>query len=474
MEQKADFAVIGLGVMGQGLATNMARTGVRVIGYDLNADRMAQFAALGDANERLQSAVSLADLVARLSVPRRILLLVPAGAAVDGALDGLRAELAAGDIGIDGGNSLFHDTERRQIALEQTGIHFLGMGVSGGEEGALNGPALMPGGDRSAYEAVKPILTEVAAKASEDGAPCVAYMGDKGAGHFVKMVHNGIEYAEMQVLAECYDLLSRVYGQTAEQIRALFEDWNRGDGASYLLGVSAAVLQKHDRETGRPAVDIILDKAGQKGTGKWTTQSALDLGVAVPAITAALDGRIVSSFKAKRLALAAAFGRKEPDPLPLDETIVRDLKDALLVGRMIGFAQGVELLRAASQEYSYGLDLARIARVWRAGCILRSPMLDQIALATEQAGDFDHLLALPWFRDQTLKAMPGLKATILQGLARDIPLPVMCSAKSYFDALSSPRLPANLIQAQRDYFGAHQFERIDRSGSHHFVWSELD
>ncbi len=468
--KKADFAVIGLGVMGLGLAENLARNGVYVAGFDLDAERRANLKRLGDGSDRISAAESLSDLVANLSMPRQILLMVPAGAPVDRAIADLKPLLGAGDCIIDGGNSHFLETERRHQELVADKIHFFGMGVSGGEAGARNGPALMPGGDRAAFDKMEPILKKVAAKAAEDGEPCVSYIGAKGAGHFVKMVHNGIEYAEMQLLAETYYLLARVYGQPAKAIGAIFEDWNRGEDRSYLLGVSAAVLQKDDPETGLPAVDIICDRAGQKGTGKWTTQTALDLGAGVPSITAALDARILSSMTSARKVLCASLESQSVDPLPLDAAVLTSLRDSLFVGRIIGFAQGLEMMTAASEEHQFGLDLPRIARGWRAGCILASPLLDHIASAIEEAEDFVHLLQLPWFKTQLEVKLPGLKQMILTGIGADLPLPVMTASKGYVDSLRQKRLPANLIQGQRDYFGAHGFERTDKAGSHHLDW----
>lgn len=466
----ADFAVIGLGVMGLGLAENLARNGVRVAGFDLDADRRATLARLGERTDGITTAATLSDLVATLSVPRQILLMVPAGTPVDRAIADLRPLLSAGDCIIDGGNSHFLETERRHQGLVADKIHFFGMGVSGGEAGARNGPALMPGGDRAAFDKMEPILKKVAAKAAEDGEPCVSYIGAKGAGHFVKMVHNGIEYAEMQLLAEIYYLLTRVYGQPARTIGEIFEGWNQGEDRSYLLGVSAAVLQKDDPETGLAAVDIILDRAGQKGTGKWTTQTALDLGAGVPSITAALDARILSSMTTARSALSASFESPSLDPLPLDAEILTRMRDSLLVGRIIGFAQGLEMMKTASEDHQFGLDLPAIARGWRAGCILASPLLDHIAGAIEGTDDFVHLLALPWFKAQLEDKLPSLKQMILAGLAADLPLPVMTASKGYVDSLRQTRLPANLIQGQRDYFGAHGFERTDQAGSHHLAW----
>ncbi|TLP46094.1 NADP-dependent phosphogluconate dehydrogenase [Cohaesibacter sp. CAU 1516] len=466
----ADFAVIGLGVMGLGLAENLARNGVRVAGFDLDADRRATLARLGERTDGITTAATLSDLVATLSVPRQILLMVPAGTPVDRAIADLRPLLSAGDCIIDGGNSHFLETERRHQGLVADKIHFFGMGVSGGEAGARNGPALMPGGDRAAFDKMEPILKKVAAKAAEDGEPCVSYIGAKGAGHFVKMVHNGIEYAEMQLLAEIYYLLTRVYGQPARTIGEIFEGWNQGEDRSYLLGVSAAVLQKDDPETGLAAVDIILDRAGQKGTGKWTTQTALDLGAGVPSITAALDARILSSMTTARSALSASFESPPLDPLPLDAEILTRMRDSLLVGRIIGFAQGLEMMKTASEDHQFGLDLPAIARGWRAGCILASPLLDHIAGAIEGTDDFVHLLALPWFKAQLEDKLPSLKQMILAGLAADLPLPVMTASKGYVDSLRQTRLSANLIQGQRDYFGAHGFERTDQAGSHHLAW----
>jgi 6-phosphogluconate dehydrogenase len=380
--------------------------------------------------------------------------------------------LDKGDLIIDGGNSFFRDTERRAKELEAKGFNYLGMGVSGGEAGALWGPSLMPGGTERAYRDVEEIVTKVAAKAEEDGKPCVAYIGPGGAGHFVKMVHNGIEYGDMQLIAEAYDLLRRVLGITASDLADIFTEWSRTELSSFLIELTGKVFRKIDEETGKPLVDLILDRAGQKGTGTWTTQSALDLGAAVPTITAAVDARIISSLKEERIKASRAIpgpSRRFRGDAP--DKLVPAVRDALYASKICSYAQGMGMLRAASREYGYDLDLGQIAQIWRAGCIIRARLLNDIKSAYDRNPDLPNLLMDEFFRDAVVSRQHAWRMVLQTGIGHGIPMPAMSASLAYFDAYRAEWLPANLIQAQRDFFGAHTFERLDRSGVFHADWT---
>jgi len=466
------FGIVGLGVMGRNLALNIARHGFPIVGFDLDAQKRA---SANDALAKEGSAAvgSLAELVAALQPPRRIILLVPAGSPVDQVVDQLSPLLSPGDVVIDGGNSNFHDTSRRQEALQKVGLHFLGTGVSGGEAGALAGPAIMPGGSREAYALVEDALTAIAARSDEG--PCCAYIGSGASGHFVKMVHNGIEYAIMQLIGEAYALLGASGRLSAPAQAKVFAGWNQGELASYLIEITATVLAKVDDETGKALVDLILDTAGQKGTGKWTSQTASDLGIAVPAIDAALHGRMLSALKSERVAAAAILGRgghakslRSQQP----EALVDLTRDALRLAILAAYAQGFALMREGSKEYRYALDLAEIARVWKGGCIIRARVLNAIRAALLADPALTNLLLAPSFAPLVRTLEAALREVVIECVHAGIPCPAFSATLAYIDCLRSERLPANLLQAQRDYFGAHTYKRIDKPAdqSFHTIW----
>lgn len=460
MDSSYSLGILGMGVMGSSLALNFERNGYRVIGYD----PMPRLPA--DYPVRLAGTVE--EVVAALVSPRVILLMVPAGAPVDIAVAALKDHLQAGDIIIDGGNSYFTDTNRRVRELTGNGIHFIGMGVSGGESGALWGPSLMPGGAAAAWETVRPMLRAIAARA-DDGEPCVAWIGPEGAGHYVKMVHNGIEYGDMELIAEIYDLLHRGAGLSNTALADLFERWNEGPLRSYLIEITSKVLRRIDDETGQPLVDLIMDIAGQKGTGRWTSQIALEVGAPTPTINAAVVMRLVSTRKAARVALAHALGGTNVYAGDV-AGLVAAAEDALYASKITVYAQGIDLLRTADVEYGWDLDIASIMRIWRAGCIIRARLLDDIIAAGERRRDLPHLYLDEAFSKTLLNRQAGWRETLKIGTELGIPLMAIGSALAYFDAMRSDRLPANLIQAQRDFFGAHTFHRTDREGIFHDEW----
>ncbi len=466
---KANFGIVGLGVMGRMLAFNMERHGFRVAGYDLDTEKVRAFETAG-AGKRLIACESLEALLARLELPRRILMLVPAGQPVDAAITALRPQLAAGDVLIDGGNTFFQDTERRARELADTGIIYIGAGISGGEQGALWGPAIMPGGQPAAWELIRPVFEAIAAQAY--GEPCVAYMGPRGAGHYVKMVHNGIEYGDMQLIAEAYDILHRGLGLSNAQLHAIFAEWNRGELESYLIEITAAIFTRTDPETGQAVVDLILDAAQQKGTGKWTSQNALDLGAPTPTLNAAVESRIISAYKAERVNAARVLSGPEPTIAGDAPAIIAAVRDALYAAKICSYAQGFGLLRLASQEYDYRLNYSEIARIWRGGCIIRARFLNAIRDAFARNPDLPNLMLDPEFA-QALNARQGaLRHVVALAAESGIPALAFSAALAYYDAYRSARLPANLTQAQRDYFGAHTYRRIDREGVFHTEWEQ--
>jgi 6-phosphogluconate dehydrogenase len=464
------FGLIGLGVMGQNFILNVERNGFGATVYNRTMTTTTEFLNGPAAGKNIIGAEAIEEFVASLESPRRIMILVKAGAPVDAVIEQLVPLVDKGDLIIDGGNSLFHDTERRAADLEAKGIHFLGMGVSGGEEGALWGPSLMPGGTQQAWEDVRPIMLKAAAKAEEDGKPCVAYIGPGGAGHFVKMVHNGIEYGDMQLIAESYGLLRKALGLSAAEFAEIFSEWNEGELSSFLIELTAQAFTKIDDETGKPLVDLILDRAGQKGTGKWTTQSALDLGSAVPTITAAVDARILSSQKDERvLAADVLAGPTEAFDGDRDE-LIDDVRKALYASKVCSYAQGMALLRTASEDHDWNLDLGEIARIWRAGCIIRARLLNDISDAYERDANLDNLLLDGRFRNVMAARQSAWRGVLVTGIQLGVPMPAMSASLAYYDSYRSANLPANLIQAQRDFFGAHTFERVDKPGVFHADW----
>lgn len=465
MSELADIGLIGLGVMGANLALNMADKGYRVAIWDRDPERVGALAE--QAPEMFAPAADPAALLAAIRPPRPVVMLVPAGAATDACIDDLRPHLAKGDILIDAGNSDFHDTRRRTAALEGDGFAFLGMGVSGGALGARTGPAIMAGGSRDVWLRVAPVLTAIAARHGET--PCAAWLGPDGAGHFVKTMHNGIEYADMQMIAEVYGLLRDGMGEDPDAIARLFGEWSDGPLSSYLIESTAAVAAAVDPETGRPMLEIIADRAGQKGTGRWSVVEAQSLGAVVSAIEAAVAARNISGDTALRQTMAA--DAPTPDPAAF---AVADLHDALLFGKIVAYAQGFEALRLASETYGWSLDLAAVARVWRAGCIIRSAMFDDMAAALEAAPD-QSLLASNLFADHLAKTLPALRRVAGAAVAAGLPTPALLNALAYYDQLQRAPGTANLLQGLRDFFGQHGFERTDRpGGGFHGPWAATD
>ncbi len=465
---KYRVGVVGLGVMGRNLALNIERNGFPVVGYDLDEQKIVSLQA-ESKGKSLLGVRDLRKMFAALEDPRCILLMVPAGAAVDSALAQLSPYLKPGDIVIDGGNSHFLDTERRVREFDSHGIQFVGMGVSGGAEGAKWGPSIMPGGSLESWQVLAPILTAIAARA-EDGEPCVTHIGPRGAGHYVKMVHNGIEYADMQLIAEAYDLLHRGLGLDAPAISRVFSSWNEGRLKSYLIEITANIFKKMDPDTGQPLVDLILDEAQQKGTGKWTGQNALEIGAPIPTIDAGLTSRILSALKLEREKAAMVLS----GPIPRFEGNLADfisaVENALFASKITAYAQGTAMMMTASQEYGYNLNLREIAKIWRAGCIIRAGILENIMGAYERNPQLVNLMLDPYFQNALEGSQTDWRHVIQAAVGWGIPVPAMSASLAYFDAFRSERLPANLIQAQRDYFGAHTYQRIDRDGTFHTQW----
>jgi 6-phosphogluconate dehydrogenase len=452
------------------LALNIARHGFRVAVFNRTSSVTERFLGERLHGEPIEGALTPADLVGRLARPRRLILMVKAGAAVDAVIGQLRPLLEAGDILIDGGNSHFRDTARREEDLAAAGLRFLGAGVSGGEEGALHGPSLMPGGPKEAYDAVAEIFEAIAAR-GPDGSPCVAYLGPKGAGHYVKMVHNGIEYAVMQLIAETYDLLARGLRIPTLELASLFAQWNRGELSSFLIEITSRVLSYADPDSGQLLVDLILDEAEQKGTGRWTVQDALDLGVPTPTIGAAVEARILSGMKEERVA-ASRLIQAMPRRPRRSQAHIDDARDALVCGILCAYAQGMALLRAASEAYAFGISLAETGRIWRAGCIIRAALLDEIRAAFASQPNLPNLLLDERFREMLRGREPSWRRAASLMLECGLPAPATTASLAYFDAYRTERLPANLIQGLRDYFGAHTYRRIDREGTFHTDWTE--
>jgi 6-phosphogluconate dehydrogenase len=455
--------------MGQNLARNVASRGVPVAVYNRTRSRTERMMREHDAEGDFTPATELPAFVAALARPRTILIMVKAGSPVDEAIAELRPHLEPGDIVIDGGNSHFEDTRRRAAELEAAGLGFLGSGISGGEEGALHGPSVMPGGSRDAYDHVAPILTRIAAQV--DGVPCCTYIGPDGAGHYVKMVHNGIEYADIQLIAEAYDFLGQALGLGPAEQSAIFREWNRGDLDSYLIQITAEVLAKVDRATGRPLVDVILDQAEQKGTGRWTAQDALDLGVPVTAITEAVFARSLSALKARRVEASRTLSGPA-GAARATERLVDALRDALYASKVVAYAQGFDQMAAASAEYGWDLDLGALATIWRGGCIIRARFLDRIREAYAERPDLGSLLLAPYFRDAVAAGQDAWRRVVATAIELGVPTPAFASALAYYDGYRRERSPANLVQGLRDYFGAHGYHRVDREGAFHTRWAQ--
>ena len=468
---KYKIGVVGLGVMGHNLALNMERNGFPVAGYDLDAEKTKAFLEGPAAGKNIIGADSPAALMDALEKPRRVLMMVPAGNPVDSAITHLKQHMEPGDILIDGGNSFFQDTERRNRDLEAEGYNFIGVGVSGGEEGALWGPSMMPGGQREAWEAVAPIFKAIAAKA-DDGQPCVDYMGPRGAGHYVKMVHNGIEYGDMQLIAEVYDLLHRGLGLSNSELADLFDEWNQGELQSYLIEITADIFRHTDSETGKALVDVILDEAAQKGTGKWTSQNALDVGGPIPTINAAVESRILSGLKPQRVAASQVIHGPKPEYKGDRQKLIEAARQALYASKITSYAQGLGLLKIASGEYQYDLNLTDVAKIWRAGCIIRASLLEDIMSAYQRDPGLVNLLLDDTFRTAVESRQEAWRLVVQTAIGMGIPVLALSASLAYFDAYRSERLPANLTQAQRDYFGAHTYRRLDREGSFHAQWTK--
>ena len=466
---QADFGFVGLGVMGHALAQNMERHGYLTAGFDLDPAKVAAF----QAHNAAKNAPAFTDpqkFVAALKRPRLVMLMVPAGRPVDAAIQTFRPLLETGDLIIDGGNSHFLDTERRQKELESGQILFIGVGVSGGEQGGLWGPSLMPGGKSEAWDLIASYYKAIAAHV--DGQACVTHIGPGGSGHYVKMVHNGIEYAEMQLIAEAYDLLHRGLGLSNAQLHRIFSEWNKGELESFLIEIAADIFTRMDPETGKAIVDLILDEAQQKGTGKWTSQNALDVGASIPTINTAVDARLLSALKDQRV--DASHLLKGPNPkIDLDPgQFTAWLEDALYVARICAYAQGFALMQMASAEYAYNLNLSEIARIWRGGCIIRANVLGAVQQVYALTPELKNLLLASNFAAEANKRQEALRQVIMAAVKAGIPVPAFSSALAYFDAFRTARLPANLTQAQRDYFGAHTYRRLDREGIFHTDWTE--
>jgi 6-phosphogluconate dehydrogenase len=463
----ADIGVFGLAVMGRNLARNFARHGHTIALHNRTTARTDEFIAAFGGEGAYVPSVAAEDFVASLKPPRRILMMVQAGAPTDATIDHLAPHLEPGDILVDGGNAHFEDTRRREAALRERGLHFVGTGISGGEEGALHGPSIMPGGSRESYAALGPLLEDIAAKF--EGEPCCAYMGSDGAGHFVKMVHNGIEYADMQFISEAYDVL-RSAGLDPARIAAVFEQWNDGDLDSYLIGVTAEVLAHVDAATGKPFVDVVADVAEQKGTGRWTVQIALELGVPVNAIAEAVFARSASGDTRLRAAASSALSGPIGTAVYDVDQLVEDVRAALWASKVVAYAQGLEQLRAASMTYDWGVDLATVAKIWRAGCIIRARLLERVRQAYADQ-DLSTLLAAPDVARELAACQDGWRRTVALAANAGVAVPGFSSALAYYDTVRRDRLPAALVQGLRDFFGAHTYRRVDREGVFHTLWS---
>lgn len=470
MMSKQQIGVIGLAVMGKNLAMNIESRGYSVSVYNRSREKTDEMLAETEG-KNIYGTFSIEEFVESLEKPRKILLMVKAGAATDATIDQLKPHLEKGDIIIDGGNTYFADTQRRNKELSELGLHFIGTGVSGGEEGALHGPSIMPGGQKEAYELVAPIFQDIAAKVNGDA--CTTYIGPDGAGHYVKMVHNGIEYGDMQLIAESYFMLKHVLGLSAEELHEVFAEWNKGELDSYLIEITADIFTKKDDETGKPLVDVILDTAGQKGTGKWTSQSALDLGVPLPIITESVFARFISAMKQERVEASKVLSGPEAKPFDGDKKgFIESIRKALYLSKICSYAQGFAQMRAASEEYDWNLNYGEIAMIFRGGCIIRAQFLQKIKEAYDRNPELKNLLLDPYFKEITESYQQSLREIISAAVLNGIPVPSFSAALSYFDSYRTETLPANLIQAQRDYFGAHTYQRIDKEGIFHTEWME--
>jgi 6-phosphogluconate dehydrogenase len=465
----SDIGLIGLAVMGENLVLNMESKGFSVSVYNRTTEVTEKFVAGRAKGKRITPTRTIEEFVSSLSRPRKIMIMVKAGNAVDAVIQQLLPHLEKGDVVIDGGNSLFTDTQRREADLSGKGLNYLGIGVSGGEEGALKGPSLMPGGTKEAWEIVAPIYRKIAAQV--DGEPCCRYMGSGGAGHYVKMVHNGIEYGDMQLICEAYAILRDLAGLGAAELHDVFDSWNKGDLDSFLIEITANIFTRKDPDTGKPLVDVILDKAGQKGTGRWTLQSAIEQGVVISTINAAVEARVLSSMKEQRVRAS----KQLPTPTGYKysgdrQKQVDAVRDALYASKIISYAQGFTLFAAASKQYGWNLNFGDIATIWRGGCIIRAKFLNRIKEAFDRNPQLENLMLDPFFSEILEKSQGNWRFAISQAIQAGVAVPAFSASLSYFDSYRQERLPANLLQAQRDYFGAHTYERIDKPGTFHTEW----
>jgi 6-phosphogluconate dehydrogenase len=465
----SDIGLIGLAVMGENLVLNMESKGFSVSVFNRTTEVTEKFAAGRARGKRITPTKSIDEFVQSLSRPRKVMIMVKAGPAVDAVIDQLSPHLAQGDVIVDGGNSLYVDTQRRDKALSAKGLHFLGIGVSGGEEGALKGPSLMPGGSKNAWEIVAPIFRKIAAQV--EGEPCCRYMGTDGAGHYVKMVHNGIEYGDMQLICEAYAILRNILGLGPEELHEVFASWNKGDLDSFLIEITSNIFAKKDSETGKALVDVILDKAGQKGTGKWTLQSAIDQAIVVSTINAAVEARILSAIKDQR----ARASKQLAGPVSFKyegnhQKLIDGVRDALYASKIISYAQGFTLFRAAGKQFNWDLNYGDIATIWRGGCIIRAKFLNRIKEAFDRDPQLENLMLDPFFRDILDKGQTNWRYAVSLAIEAGVAVPAFGASLAYFDSYRQELLPANLLQAQRDYFGAHTYERVDKPGTFHTEW----
>lgn len=472
MTELAQIGVVGLAVMGSNIARNFARHGHTVAVYNRSYEKTAALMANHGDEGNFIPAETVADFVASLERPRRALIMVQAGKATDAVIEQLADAMEPGDIIIDGGNALYTDTIRREAAMAARGLHFVGAGISGGEEGALNGPAIMPGGPAESYQSLGPLLESVAAQV--DGTPCCTHIGPDGAGHFVKMVHNGIEYADMQVIGEAYHLLRYAAGMTPAEIADVFRTWNQGDLDSYLVEITAEVLSQVDAKTGQPLIDVIVDAAGQKGTGRWTVKAALDLGIPTTGIGEAVFARALSGASAQRAATIGQLPSGElAAPIAADQrdAFVEDVRRALYASKLVAYAQGFDEIKAGSAEHGWNVDPRDLATIWRGGCIIRAQFLNRIREAYDTNPEMESLLLDPYFKGEMAGLVDSWRKVVVTATQLGLPIPVFASSLSYYDSLRAERLPAALIQGQRDFFGAHTYRRVDAEGSFHTLWS---
>ena len=470
---QSDIGVIGLAVMGENLVLNMESKGFSVAVYNRTHAVTEKFVSGRAKGKNIVGGETLEDFVKALKRPRKAMIMVKAGGPVDAVIEQLAPLLDKGDVIIDGGNSLFTDTQRRCKDLEGKGIHFVGMGVSGGEEGALKGPSLMPGGPRESWEIIAPIFRKIAAQV--DGEPCCRYMGPDGAGHYVKMVHNGIEYGDMQLICEAYAILKDVVGMGAPELAETFETWNQGELDSYLIEITAKVFRKIDPDTNKPLVDVILDKAGQKGTGIWTLQSAIQQSVVISTINAAVEARVISSRKDERVHASKILPQPKPKPYGGDrKALIEAVRNALYASKIVSYAQGMELLGAASTQYKWNLNFGDIATIWRGGCIIRAKFLNRIVEAYQRDKELPNLLLDSYFTGIIKDTQENWRVAVTAAVQQGVAVPAFGASLAYFDSYRSERLPANLLQSQRDFFGAHTYERIDKPGVFHTEWMKSD